>query len=357
MTLVELLVVVAIIVLLLAISVPLLKPMLESRRTANAAQVLAGAFQQARMKSIQEGQSYGIKLVPFRTVPTASVQLRLQKSTPIWVNSLNIRVVVRAGTIVPCCFWQDPSTGETEWRDTGSTPAENAELDAVKQLLIPGYAIQFNRIGRWFTIGVNDKLASPYNNLDLPEDLTGKDALEYCISAMPTLAWIPQTVMPRGTIVDLAFSGGETVDFAGGVKMPDDIPVAFSLSLSNEELAAVTVMFSPAGHVDALRIDYIDYSVDPKGEEKVKAFRVNEMLYFCVGEWDRQVDANGNSLAEDKKSNFEVPATYWVTIHPKTGEVRIAENAPIGSESNAITQKLDDARKFAKKHFFNVGGF
>jgi len=143
--------------------------------------------------------------------------------------------------------------------------------------------------------------------------------------------------MPRAMIVDLAFSGGETVDFDGSDETKD-IPAHFSAG--NE----VVVMFSPAGYVDLLYVNG-------------NSTKVNEMLYFCVGEWDRQVDAAGNSLAEDKKSNLEVPATYWVTIHPKTGEVRIAENAPILSGSNTIKQKLDNARKFAKEHFFNVGGF
>jgi len=335
MTLVELLVVVAIIGLLLAVSVPLLKPMLETRRTSNAAQVLAGALQHARMKAIQEGQGYGIKLVPFGSAPTAALQLRLQKSTPVWVNPLHIRVVVRGGTIVPCCFWQNPVSGATEWRETGSTPEETAELEFVKQLLVPGYSIQFNRIGRWFTIDTNEKLASPYNDLDLPEDPADKnEALEYCITSMPTPAWVPQTVMPHGTIVDLVFSGGETVAFDDGNKTPEAIPASFA---PGDE---VIVMFSPAGYVNLLYVN---------GESK----KVNEMLYFCVGEWDRQVDANGNSLAEDGKSNLDAPATYWVTIHPKTGEVRIAENAPIQQGSKDI----EKARKFAREHFFNVGGF
>ena len=343
LTLVELLVVVAIIGLLLAVSVPLLKPMLVSQRTANAARVLAGSFQEARMKSIQEGQSYGIKLVPFRTAPTTSVQLRLQKSTPIWVNPQHIRVTVEDGEIVPRHFWQNKDTAEIEWRKHGdprNTHEENAKLASVKELLVPGRTIQFNRIGRLFTIGVDYKLAFPDDNLDLPDNLTAHDALEYCISGVPTPAWVPQTVMPQGTIVDLVFSGGETVDFDGDDnKESSVIPRTFSPGDD------VIVMFSPAGHVDRLYVN---------GESK----KVNEMLYFCVGEWDRQIDRNTEkTFAEDGKSNLEVPATYWITIHQKTGEVRIAENAPVLSGSNTIEEKLCDARKFAKEHFFNVGGF
>jgi hypothetical protein len=144
--------------------------------------------------------------------------------------------------------------------------------------------------------------------------------------------------MPREMIVDLVFSGGEEV-----------VPLAFKPGDD------VTVMFSPAGYVDYLYVN---------GEP----YKVNEMLYFCVGEWDRQVDAAGKTLAEDGKSNLHTPATYWVTLHPKTGGARIAENAPILPASLAMPEGDDDekkakkaaifndARKFAREHFFDVGG-
>jgi hypothetical protein len=170
--------------------------------------------------------------------------------------------------------------------------------------------------------------------LTLPEDDPeldmGTDAMEYRISKLSgsgiALAWLPPVVMPYGTIVDLAFSGGETV------KSGSNIPSCFS---PGDE---VVVIFSPAGHVDVLSIN---------GEE----MKVNEMLYFCVGNGDRQVDMSGNPTAEDGKSNLETPATYWITLHPKTGVVRITENAPIKSGD-----PLRDARKFARENFFEVGG-
>jgi len=150
-------------------------------------------------------------------------------------------------------------------------------------------------------------------------------------------------VMPRGMIVDLAFCGGETVDFDGKAKTSlKDIPAYFS---PGDE---ITVMFSPTGYVDKLYVDNI-YT------KSRREFKVNEILYFCVGDWDRQIDTeSGTTLAEDKKSNLEVPATYWVVLHPKTGGVRITENAPVKS-SDPMDKKLGDARKYAREHFFNVG--
>ena len=335
MTLVELLVVAAIIGTLLAISVPLLKPMLENRRTSSAAQVLAGAFQQARMKSIQDGKSYGVRLIPFETATTTAIQLRFQRggNLPDFVNPLDVRVRVENGLIVPYYF----SNGD--WQPVNWNANDNVK--EAQRHFEQGYAVQFNRLGRFLEYvaeGNTFKVLPPYDGLNLPDPATMNDAMEYRISrqSVSGLAWIPPVVMPRGTIVDLVFSGGESVGFDGGAKTQDGLPSSFAPP-SNE----VVVMFSPAGHVDVLYVNEV-----PR--------RVNEMLYFCVGEWDRQVDTGGIPLAEDGKSNLEVPATYWVSLHPKTGGTHVAENAPVRSIDPP--ERLREARKFAREHFFNVGG-
>ena len=186
-----------------------------------------------------------------------------------------------------------------------------------------------------------------YTSLYLPDDPGNPYGIpmEYRISVKPTLSstWLPPAVMPRGMIVDLVFSGGEVVDFDGNSKTSiRDISAHFS---PGDE---VTVLFSPTGYVDRLYVD----NVFTKSRRE---FKVNEILYFCVGDWNRQIDVeNGTTLAEDKKTNLEVPATYWVTLHPKTGGVRITENAPMKS-GDPMVKQLGDARKFAREHFFNVG--
>ena len=351
MTLVELLVVAAIIGLLLAVSVPILKPMLDSRRTSNAAQVLAGVFQQARAKSIQEGKSYGVRLIPFETAPTAAVQLITQKGEPPpdFTNPINVRVRVKEGGIIPYYFATDPLTNESGWVQADNWN-HNPDVERARDHFLLGYAVQFNHLGRFFVIeqdGDGFRLKPPddiddfYENLHLPDTDAISDAMQYRIARLSFPAsWLPPAVMPHGTIVDIVFSGGETRGFGGGDKTQDGVPAYFE---SGDE---VVVMFSPMGHVDMLCV--------VRGAERLEV-RVNEMLYFCVGEWDRQINASTNAtFAEDGKSNLEMPSTFWVTLHPKTGGVRITENAPAGSGSDI--EKLRNARKFAREHFFNVGG-
>ena len=324
MTLVELLVVVAILGILLAVSVPMLRPMFESRRTSNAAQVLAGAFKHARLKAIKEQQNYALRLIPFENAPTTAIQLRLQKGgTADAVNPPGVRVKVEDGVIVPYYFETD------KWIVMDKT---SSRYDETMAYFTPGNRVQFNRIGRMFEIGDDYTLAEPYDELTLPDDPVMNDAMEYRVTGQrdAVLAGLPPVVMPRGTIVDIAFSGGG-----------ENVPIKFDWG------DEVVVMFSPAGNVDRL---YVFNNGEQKGE-----YRVNEMLYFCVGEWDRQVDAIGKSLAEDGKTNLESPATYWVTLHPKTGGVRTAENAPVKPNSDTQEKRIQDARKFAKEHFFNVG--
>jgi len=345
MTLVELLVVAAIIVLLLAISVPILTPMLEVRRTSNAAQVLAGVFQQARAKSIQEGTSYGVRLIPFETTPTAAIQLRFQKGTPPpdFLNPPDVRVRVLGGEIIPYRFLE-VAPGDWEWVGTNWDDT-NPNVRRARDHFLEGYAVQFNHLGRFLVIGDNFRLMSPYDSLNLPDTFTVNDAMTYRVSRMATLgsSWLPPVVMPRGTIVDLVFSGGETVGFDGGAKTSDGAPAFFAPGDD------IIVMFSPTGHVDLLYING-------------NPMRVNEMLYFCVGEWDRQINPSTNAtFAEDGRSNLEMSATFWVTLHPKTGSVRVTENSPAQLGSGPISlvmlrQYLGDARRFAREHFFNVGG-
>jgi prepilin-type N-terminal cleavage/methylation domain-containing protein len=308
-TLVELLAVVTIMVILIAVSIPMMKPLLESRRTANGAQVLAGALQRVRAKAIQEQTSYGLRLIPYSNT-NVSVQFRLQKNKRRYVNTdSRVRVIVESGKVLPVVF------EDGKWTKTPNDPGFAALLNTASGVIVAssGCEIQFNRAGRYYKLGTNQQLEQPYLQLNLPEAFDGTSALEFSISQPPRSAMAPQVVMPRGTVVDLLFSG--TMESQNGN----------------------VLFFSPTGGVDTLNNTM-----------------VNEPIYFCVGEWDRQITDTSTmqSLAEDKKNNLEMPATYWVVVHPKTGLIRITENAPVTNNND-----LTGARKYAAEVFTNIGGF
>ena|GEM_PF-1617691 len=388
MTLIELLVVVTIMVLLLAVSVPIIRPMLESQQTHHAAHVLAGAMRQARTKAIESGESYGVRIIPYKNTPTASIELRLHKNLITRLkNPENIRVRVVQGVLVPWYYYNpenDPNVDdfwyETTWQSGIGRGISGTDLSA----LIRDFDLARNNFERAsersdslisFDVGPPFRLAKQGNDfvllfdhtddeifaVNFPDDPIAPPAnygLSIPASGPFALAWLPPTVMPHRTIVDLSFSGGETVNFWGEPKglfpyeNSREIPARFFFADENITVNDFIISFSPAGHVDCV---YVLLRSVRDGREIWRHIKVNEMLYFCVGDWNRQVDVNNNTLSADGKSNLESPATYWVTIHARTGSVRVAPNAPISEQSVTELDRIRDARRIASEYFFDVG--
>jgi prepilin-type N-terminal cleavage/methylation domain-containing protein len=321
-TLIELLVVVTILVMLLALSVPMFKPMLESQRTQNAAQVLATTLEKARSQAMREGRAVGVKFIPFETAPTAALQLRIYRENNAVVNvSSEHRITVKKGTLEAFSY----NNGTYEPED-------------LPEVFRPGAMVQFNRIGRFYELATEKTLKAPYDDLTLPNE--DGAAMEYTVLRLPAPALTPQVIMPKGTIVDLKFSGGRG-DTQTDPRQQGQFPLQFVIP--QEDRQGVTVMFSPAGYVkEVLFSDTFD------GQRILP----NEMLYFCVGEWDRQSADGQSSLADDGKTNLQVPTTYWVTIHPKTGAVHVTENKPVSGTVN--DDNIIEARKFATEHYTGI---
>ncbi|MDR3234485.1 MAG: prepilin-type N-terminal cleavage/methylation domain-containing protein [Planctomycetaceae bacterium] len=328
-TLIELLVVVTILVMLLAVSVPMFKPMLESRRTQNAARVLATTLEKARAQAMFEGRAVGVKLIPFETAPAAALQLRIYRENNAAVNqSSEHRIKVNNGTLE--AFHYNASTEKYDTPDT---------LPAV---FSTGVMVQFNRIGRFYELETSSTLKAPYDHLTLPnEDAADGAAMEYAVLRLPSPALTPQVIMPKGTIVDLAFSGGRgTAAKDVDERQQGQFPLKFVIPPGERQ--GVTIMFSPAGYIK-----------DVFFNDTVNGLRIlpNEMLYFCVGEWDRQSADGQLSLADDRKTNLQVSTTYWVTIHPKTGAVHVTENKPV---STTTDNDIIKARTFATEHYAGI---
>jgi prepilin-type N-terminal cleavage/methylation domain-containing protein len=283
LTLIELLVVISIMVILVAVSVPMLKPMLQSQKQRKAAEALAAVLQTARFKAMESGDTYGIKLIKFPTAVNVSLQIRsIKAGGKIAQPPENIRVKVDNGNL------------------TLNSPYP----------LIPGYRIRFGNQGRWYTLKTATTLAE--NITLLSESTTEYDKYVPFQVAQPSHPTImPPDVLPRGNVVDLKHSGA----YEG-------------TRYERFEGQSVSIFFSPAGYVDS-------YSLDNKPE----ATPFGGLIYFCVGDWNRQTDPDSVVLAEDGKNNIQVEETYWVTIDPRTGRIRVTENQP--------SDNVNEARKFA----------
>ncbi len=393
MTLVELLVVITIMVILVTVSIPVFKPMLESQRAAGAARVVAGTLQRVRVKAMQERKTYGLEFVRFGTAGTPeenlSIQMRLKRENSAWATPEQLRVVVIDGTIHVCALWDEvnggpptpPATEKMVWSSNPGVTFANRQLWSTN--VQNGFQIRLGRQGRTYTVLRGDNgtpdlplddvytLAAPYADLTLPDGIDPNTtatifntAVEATVTRPAVSAFAPPVVLPRGTIVDLMYSGEHFSEAeATDPVFPANLPQGHRLNFAGA--GPVAIMFSPAGFVDGIANDSGNVNT------------TNRMIYFCIGEWERQsLSTAGDTYAEDGLNNLLMPSNYWVSVHPRSGQVRVTQlasapetavapspsidawrNAAPADKPQVLQKLVPGVRKFAAEHYVDVGGF
>ena len=348
MTLVELLVAVSIMVMLVAISVPMFKPMLESRKTAEGARTVALALQRARVKAMETGIPHGIEFQRYTNSGTASTAA---PALQMYLVSVGKPYTGNPGDTVSVISHSTPGvncldiSGASQWGTTVES----------------GDKIQFDYKGKYYELfddgtdwfprlpidrsGVPPLYEYPQEMSDVPVPFR---IIRQPRVATRRLSLIPPATMPRGTVVDLRFSG---FDYTNGVtNFYGDI-----FDTGSGPGGSVVVMFAPNGTVDRV---YYRESGTLRNDIDDPTRGAAKLIYFCVGEWDRQtIDANCETLAEDGRNNLQVASNFWVTINPRTGEVRTAEMNPVTFTGAPTVSMVSESRRFAGEHFVNIGGF
>lgn len=327
-TLIELLVVASIMLTIAAVSVPSIKPMMESQATARGAQTVATYLERAKSRAKSTRRPCGVVFEYFDGTwdggnhGSACLVLRQMEVPPSFSGYDTTSRV----SVAP---WQ-----EGDWNN-GKKISEIYNYEADWANFVSGEQepkIQFNYIGPYYRIiKVPDgSSAWRYFIEEIPgvETPVGRD-FAYQIACDPRTTMTSPVGMPEGTVVDLEFSGSESNFFAKGKN--------------------VVVMFAPTGEVD--------YIIDD-GERK----NVADTLYFLIGRWDR-ISALGISddgyetMAEDGLWNFEDPTNFWVAINARTGVVTTAEvSEPFAYTLGDWASAVWESREFARFSKRNLGG-
>lgn len=331
-TLIELLVVASIMLTIAAVSVPSIKPMMESQATARGAQTVATYLERAKSRAKSTRRPCGVVFEYFDGTwdggnhGSACLVLRQMEVPPSFSGYDTTSRV----SVAP---WQ-----EGDWNN-GKKISEIYNYEADWSNFVSGEQepkIQFNYIGPYYRIikVPNGSSAWRYFIEEIPgvETPVGRD-FAYQIACDPRTTMTSPVGMPEGTVVDLEFSGSESNFFAKGKN--------------------VVVMFAPTGEVD--------YIIDD-GERK----NVADTLYFLIGRWDR-ISALGISddgyetMAEDGLWNFEDPTNFWVAINARTGVVTTAEVSEpfayaLGDWAAAVRDAVRESREFARFSKRNLGG-
>lgn len=383
MTLVELLVVVTIMVFLLALAVPNLKPMLESRLSKNAAQVVSLALQRAQMLALEKNEPVGVTFVPFTggdgTNSDACMEIRFVRKRQYGTEEFKYGYVYN-GTLYEAEY--TTANNNNSWTFTSSSTMPDGELG----FYMGGRLCYWDKNNNDVLDAFGNKVESiPAGLLQAPTT-TGSEQSPY-FTPPPAKMTIPQPayrdllmapiILPRGTVVDLAWSGttGDNTDINNNgwldhfhiagiqVERPNTFRICTkSVTLVGQQVSQfepVTIMFSPEGHV--LEIKYGEKG----GLGTTNTFRPADTIHFLIGTWDN-LSSHGNVREEPRFDNYQLTSNFWVSLNPRTGAVAtngVAVSNPYDPTDvddlkyDKMLDRIRSARRFADNFTRNFGDF
>jgi prepilin-type N-terminal cleavage/methylation domain-containing protein len=302
MTLVELLVVVTILVILIAVAVPVMRPQLKDRKLREASRMLNTFISVAKARAIETGRPHGIWISRDVNNTNASYQVFLAES--------------------PVPFAGD-GLGITATMSQGGAPAGyagQADISDMQNLVQAGDYIQFDFKGPRYLISSANVSGATKQIIFAPAALSGEPyprlistdptyaKLQFQVFRQPLRSSTQPLTLPTGTVIDLAYSGiGKT-----GTEM-------------NGPTVDAVITFNPSGSID--RVLNVPYNIPGT---------VHLMIGRTDGTPALQTDAT--------KTNIVDPTSSWVSIGHLTGTVTTAENFYTGG-----AQSIDNARKIAQQ--------
>ncbi len=301
MTLVELLVVLAIVLLLAAATIPRLKPEIDRSRIREAARSIQLYLSSARNQAIATGHSCGVQIERLAAENGCSMALT-QVESPVRYGGDTLNSIA---TVAPS---QGPISGYAYCKIALSSPPSVP--------LYPGDQIQIGYQGFWITLATQNTTnpstgaitSSPLiGYVDITHGETPPWTIQqisgpYSIIRWPTKSVASPLQLPSPACIDLTWSGVDQV-------LPAD-PLTWPIANT-----PVTIMFAPNGSVDQI---YATVG----GTYSAK--RATSAIYLLVGRRDEVI----NPLdATNTTSNIYDLTSLWVAINAQTGMIVVTDNA------------------------------
>lgn len=337
-TLVELLVVITIMMLLAAVTVPALQPMMASRQIREAARATNVFFGAAREHAREMGRPHGVWIERWDVQRQGATTLFQAEIPPPYAGeALNSTVMMTR---------LSESGGFAYFRVSVPTPA-----DFNHALIRIGDRMQVNFQGPWYEItgtdansdGVADADVNSDGILDAVPFLATVDLrqggqvpwtqagspwgpMPFRIMRQPVKSSVAPLSLPGTTVIDLYESGTGTRMFE---------------PRNADDSKPVIVMFSPNGGIDRIYCRELHWNSDGSSSTFLNWTEIHPTapVYFLIGRRDRLAasvktitsgapdPAPDSPLAEDGLRNWQDLNNLWVTIQPQTGLVATTENA------------------------------
>ena len=379
MTLIELMVVTTIILMLVAISVPVVRPMLASRKQSDAAATLEVFLNQSKIRALETGRPCGVRFERYtdnnvldgntQVFPNNDVCIvmrQVEVPPPYAGNSMNSMVLVNRSS---------PFSADLIFTDT-------TEYAFWNQMVSTGDKIQFDNQGPYYSItsatmnssGEGVRISGGYGANASPIRDISQQAVSFKVLRAPQPTLTAPVGFPTGIVVDLQYSGMKDGDPAGPVSDPTSLlkPVGDFGTMDGlqegqgftaMDKTPVVIMFSPAG-------DVMSYQ---KGDDG--PLPPNESIHFLIGRWERSgnywakdsdgfwhrcetaIDAENRGvpfyLPDDNLRNYADLSNFWVTINPRTGSV---STNPVAPHDGTGKNPLGQSRAYSRTPQFNMGG-
>lgn len=393
MTLVELMTVMAIMLILLAISVPIVKPIMANRKTAEGARTLESILNRARIRAMELGRPCGVMFerytdnnifgadgLSFPNNDACLIVRQVEEPPPYCGSGSGIRVATKSLETLKDDDLAEYNAIRDRYIARLNAGEDLPPLDDKKLFRLFFREWQGSVWGNcqseysyWdMMVENNDRIAfdSDSGNYRIvssspPVVYCQKQSLNYSGHSPATFKVFrkPQPTLsapvgfPVGVVVDLEWSGmdnyGISQNNAGGnnVRIPyrgsDFYP-----RLPNTQ-SPVIVMFSASGEIDS--VVYEDVKTIP-----------TKTVHFLVGHWEKTgidwrpgednpyVPAEYLDPSDPVGRNYLDPSCFWVSIQPRTGLVRTNEVANSTNDENQ--SQLYNSRRFANDAQFNSGG-
>ena len=382
LTLVELLVTVTIMGMVVAISVPIIKPMLASNKVKSGADIVAGFLAQARNRAVEENRPVGVTFervlnyedngaYPYNGA--CVVMRQVAEPRPLSGFVKDVRVAVDASGQINFCTWNNTTV---RW-DWGTTNTEQQYWD---KLVGDSDQIQFDGKGPKYTIkksgsnfaidmtdDANINLPAPlhFDANNLPQPVLFKIFRKPQANKIaPTMAM--PAALPSGVVVDLDCSG-MGLNFFDAKRLTENNGGTDWTSVGDDfcavdqtDRSSVTIMFSPTGEVDRVYCNNKQVGPTPSdmfygksGVIPTRSIFLNIGIWERAGFWDNtggwhvSNDYLPNDGVRDLR-NYRDMNNYWVTIFPRTGAVRVNRVASVPSGSSSHPGVINESRNHAE---------
>ena len=304
-TLIEMLVVVAIMMFMLTIAAPMFRTDQEGVAARDTARALNAYIQEARAKAMATGRPCGVAFIPFEGYPSACVVAQQVETPPLYTGeTYQSTVTVSGSATAPSLNFNDASADWTQKGNMIRLGGRGVWYEMTSATACKLQTGDANRPDTEFRPWTNGNWTTTYEIQAAPVS-QAKNYLQSIGMAEPLK-------VIRGSAIDLYYSGiGSNGQFSSNTNNP------------------IIIMFTPTGEVG------LSYRI-ASGRGGTSNAVPTDKIYILCGQWDRSLTA---FTPEDECRNHQTLDSYWIIIDPDTGNSVIEQNVVYGK-----TKTVSEAR-------------